>query len=55
MNCQRTPAFVSGCAFALPDLTVGSQVYTMSVRLQSVNANDTLVDWGIYNSYTGDA
>ena len=56
MTCQRRPGLETGCAFPLPDLTVGSQQWTVSVRTARVGAtNDTLVDWGIYNSYSGEA
>ena len=54
--CGRSPALTSGCAFPLPDLSVGSNTYSLSLRITRLGAatsTDAAVHWSIVDAYTG--
>jgi hypothetical protein len=56
MTCARQPASQTGCAFPLPDLSVGGNGYSMSIRVSRVGGAagvDANVAWSIVDSYTG--
>jgi hypothetical protein len=55
-TCARAPASQTGCAFPLPDLSVGGNGYSMSIRVSRVGGAagvDANVAWSIVDSYSG--
>ena len=54
LTCNRDNADRSGCAFNLPDLSLGSSSYSFSVRSERIGTtNDAKLHWSMNDAYTG--